>query len=368
MNHVRPDALETTRAAAGRHAGTTMNKVARFKELGLRNTANMVLLYCLKKHELFQRFVRIRPVMASIKVTEACNSRCITCTLGQKHRHPDELSQAEIMDLMEQLVRAGCRYVRFTGGEPLLRKDLPHLISQARKLGFQRVYVATNGLLLKKRALDLEGTTDVCVSLDGLEEVNDTIRGVKGDFRLSTQGIQRIREHFPGVRVEIATTLLAMNLKDVQGLIQLCVAMGARWFVNLFDTNPYFFQGIESAGFKPDRPGEVREAVAVIRGHSEKHPESFAFGQKEIDAVEAFLLHGTFPRHCILGYTNIDIDSTGEVYSGCWAMKPMGNIRRQPLEAILTDQAYTRRAMRMLTRQCPQCTCGWMVNTLYDNL
>ena len=84
--------------------------------------------------------------------------------------------------------------------------------------------------------------------------------------------------------------------------------------------------------------------------------------------MESFLLHRNFPRHCILGFTNIDIASTGEVYSGCWAMKPMGNIRSHSLEAILANGAYTRRALRMLYRQCPQCTCGWMVNTLYDQL
>jgi len=141
-----------------------------------------------------------------------------------------------------------------------------------------------------------------------------------------------------------------------------------RWFVNLFDTNPYFFNGIDASRFRAEEPEAIHEAVRVIRREHQRRPECLTFGSGQIAAAEDFLLHGTFPRHCILGYTNIDIASTGDVYSGCWAMKPMGNIRTRSMEAVLADEAYADRARRMLSRKCPQCTCGWMVNTLYDKL
>ncbi len=139
------------------------------------------------------------------------------------------------------------------------------------------------------------------------------------------------------------------------------------WFVNLFDTNPNFFQGIEPHDLQADDPGAIQEALQVIKREHKQHPECFTFNRKAVSAVESFLLEGTYPRHCILGYTNVDIDPKGGVYSGCWAMKPMGNIREQSLEAILSNPAYTSRARHMLDRHCPQCTCGWMVNTMYDH-
>lgn len=345
-----------------------MKKINLLRQIGLRHTANLFLLYCLKKTDLFQRAVRIRPIMASIKVTEACNSRCITCNLGQKKKDADELTLLEMTDLLQQLYNAGCRYVRFTGGEPLLFRDLSKLIQQAQILGFQRIYLATNGLLLKKRAGELDGLTHLSVSLDGLQENNDTIRGIPGDFHLSVEGIKRMQIRCHSPQVEIATTLLRKNLADVEGLIQLCADLKAKWFINLFDTNPYFFQDLDVLGLKADPPGTVRKAMGLIKQELQRRPECFVFEQRQFKTVETFLLQGAYPRHCILGFTNVDIGSKGEVYSGCWAMKPMGNIREQSLESILTNPAYTRRALRMLSRRCPQCTCGWMINTMYDDL
>lgn len=337
------------------------------RELGMRHILNLMYLYGLKGSGLFQKFVQVRPLMASIKVTEACNSKCITCTLAQKEQDPEELTQSEITDLLKQLMDLGCRYVRFTGGEPLLRRDLPALIQAARELGFQRRILASNGLLLSKRAKELEGITDLNVSLDGLQTANDAIRGVKGGYRRTLAGIQKCKKKHPGLQLEIATTLLGRNLGDVEGLIQLCADVQATWFVNLFDTNPYFFQGIEPHDLQADDPGAIQEALQVIKREHKQRPECFTFNRKAVSAVESFLLEGTYPRHCILGYTNVDIDPKGGVYSGCWAMKPMGNIREQSLEAILSNPAYTSRARRMLDRHCPQCTCGWMVNTMYDH-
>ena len=345
-----------------------MKKINLLRQIGFRHSSNLFLLYCLKKYDLFQRAVQIRPIMASIKVTEACNSRCITCNLAQKKKNADELTLLEITDLLQQLSNIGCRYVRFTGGEPLLFQNLPELIQEARNLGFQRIYLASNGLLLKKRAKDLDGISHLSVSLDGLEETNDTIRGIPGDFRLSIEGIKRMQIRRSSPQVEIATTLLRKNLADVEGLIQLCADLKAKWFVNLFDTNPYFFQDLDIAGLKADPPGMVRKTMGLIRQELQRRPECFVFEKKQLKTVESYLLQGAYPRHCILGFTNIDIGSRGEVYSGCWAMKPMGNIRERPLESILSDRAYSARAFRMLSRKCPQCTCGWMINTMYDDL
>ena len=121
------------------------------------------------------------PDNVEVRVTEACNSRCITCRAWKNSRE-GELSTQEMTDVFKQLREIGVGSIRISGGEPLIRSDIIELIRECRRLRFREIYVATNGLLLQSKAEGLVegGVTHFGVSLDGIEETNDLIRGVPG--------------------------------------------------------------------------------------------------------------------------------------------------------------------------------------------
>lgn len=177
-----------------------------------------------------------------------------------------------------------------------------------------------------------------------------------------------LKAECPDIDIEIATTLLAENLGEVNQLIDLCRELEVRWFVNLFDTHLYFFQEVNTAKLQAVETLEIKEALITIRRAYEATPHIFTFGKKQIDAIEEYLLHSRFPHHCILGFTNVDITPNGDIYSGCWAMPPLGNLFDQPLSDIFHSDAYQQRIKQMYTRKCPQCTCGWMINSIYETL
>ena len=114
---------------------------------------------------------------------QRCNLACIHCYSDSANKnYPGELTTLEAEKMIRDLADFKVPVLLFSGGEPLLRKDLFHLNNYARKLGLRTV-ISTNGTLInQKTALRIkEGGFDyVGVSLDGLGQNNDYFRGKKG--------------------------------------------------------------------------------------------------------------------------------------------------------------------------------------------
>ncbi len=111
-----------------------------------------------------------------VSVTDKCNLRCIYCMPNSGLPwipKPEMLSYEEIVSLVEAAASVGVRSVRLTGGEPLVRPDLPRLISRLCAIdGIQDIALSTNGLLLGEHIDDLvcAGLRRVNISLDTLRE------------------------------------------------------------------------------------------------------------------------------------------------------------------------------------------------------
>ncbi|NNF05227.1 MAG: radical SAM protein, partial [Candidatus Eisenbacteria bacterium] len=128
-----------------------------------------------------------------ISVTDRCNFRCRYCmpreVFDANHNflpRKDLLTYEEISRFARLAVSLGVEKIRLTGGEPLLRRDLPDLIRQLVAIeGLQDVCATTNGVLLTKLASELKdaGLARVTVSLDSLDDavfrkMNDAEVGV----------------------------------------------------------------------------------------------------------------------------------------------------------------------------------------------
>ena len=110
-----------------------------------------------------------------ISVTERCNLRCKYCmpAEGIKIKPKDELlTFDEIEKISKIFVSLGVKKIRITGGEPLVRKDLPNLLKNISQFnGLESLALSTNGLLLGNYIHDLKnsGVTKINVSLDSLK-------------------------------------------------------------------------------------------------------------------------------------------------------------------------------------------------------
>ncbi|QJA05324.1 12,18-didecarboxysiroheme deacetylase [Thermosulfurimonas marina] len=162
-----------------------------------------------------------RPVVVW-NVTKRCNLRCVHCyASADPNPHPDELTTEEGMALLEDLARFGCPVVLFSGGEPLMRPDILDLIKRAVDLGMRAV-ISTNGVLIDRalaRELKKLGLSYVGISMDGLREVHDRFRGVKGAFDKAMEAVENCKAE--GIKVGLRFTINKLNAQEIPGIFDL---------------------------------------------------------------------------------------------------------------------------------------------------
>jgi MoaA/NifB/PqqE/SkfB family radical SAM enzyme len=135
-------------------------------------------------------------------ITRQCNLRCKHCyAQALSKKTSDELTTREGKILLDDLSSYGAPVILFSGGEPLMRPDLPELAEYAVAKGMRAV-ISTNGTLITRelaKTLKTIGLSYVGISLDGLAVVNDHFRGVSGAFDQALTGIRNCRE--AGIKV-----------------------------------------------------------------------------------------------------------------------------------------------------------------------
>lgn len=155
-------------------------------------------------------------------ITRRCNLRCIHCYAhARAGEQRNELSTAEGMALIDDLAQMGVPVLLFSGGEPIMRKDLPELAEYAAGKGMRAV-ISTNGTLIDRetaRVLKDIGLSYVGISLDGNREVNDRFRGVEGAFDMAMEGIENCKA--AGIKVGLRFTINRFNADEIPGLFDL---------------------------------------------------------------------------------------------------------------------------------------------------
>ena len=290
----------------------------------------------------------IRPLSAHVKLTENCQAKCISCDYW-KSRWQDGIDANRAVSLIDEIGALGIRSLRFTGGEPLLRRDLFEVLARAHTSSFKSIILQTNGLLIKKLHKDINDSpiTKVCVSIDGLKPANDFIRGINGYFDLAMEGIGLLR----GKQIAIAVTLNRISAGELGRLEEVARGAGASLQFNVLSRNIYFVKGSDNDAMWPRR-SDVDEIAKFLR-------EVLKRPAYEVDYITKYYNNEvTEEPACVLGYTQVFVLSNGDVMTGCYVLKPVGNILQDSLETILASEEYARQAEAMVRRECPGCTCS----------
>ncbi|CAN2049860.1 Fe-coproporphyrin III synthase [Candidatus Magnetomoraceae bacterium gMMP-1] len=162
-----------------------------------------------------------RPVVVW-NITRRCNLKCVHCYAHAKDRSfKNELSTQEGKNLLDNLADFGVPVILFSGGEPLVRSDLPELAAYAISKGMRAV-ISTNGTLItsdKAKMLKEIGLSYVGISIDGTEKINDKFRGLKGAYRDAIEGIRNCQA--AGIKVGLRFTINKLNANEVPAIFDL---------------------------------------------------------------------------------------------------------------------------------------------------
>ncbi|MEI9975205.1 MAG: radical SAM protein [Ignavibacteriota bacterium] len=291
---------------------------------------------------------KIRPLSAHIKLTENCQAKCISCDYW-KSRWEDGLNTDRAIELVNEISGLDIKVLRLTGGEPLLRKDLFEVLAKAKTSTFKRIVLQTNGLLLRKlhKEVNASAITHVAISIDGLKETNDLIRGIRGYFDLGLEGIKLLRTK----HIAISVTLNRLSASELDKLADVAQDVGAEIEFNILSRSLFFLQDADTDAMWP-RADDVSRISEFLRNRLQRPGY-------EVDYITRYYNKEIASEpSCVLGFLQVFVLSNGDVLTGCYPLKPVGNVLKNSLESILASKAYYEQAVAMIRREFPGCTCG----------
>ncbi|WP_429463306.1 GTP 3',8-cyclase MoaA [Neobacillus sp. B4I6] len=212
------------------------------------------------KHSLIQDQLK-RPLRdLRISVTDRCNFRCSYCMPAEIFDKnyaflPKEhlLTFEEIERLAKIFVQLGVKKIRLTGGEPLLRRDLPVLVQKLLKIdGIEDIGLTTNGVYLVKYAADLKkaGLKRVNVSLDAIDdELFKKINGRGVSIKAVLKGIETARTEGLEVKINMVVKK-GMNDREIIPIVSYFKEQGITLrfieFMDVGSTNGWNFDQVVS--------------------------------------------------------------------------------------------------------------------------
>ncbi len=253
--------------------------------------------------------MRRRPVLVHFEVTMRCNARCGFCDYWKT---PADEKQKELTSFADAARYFNPMLVTFTGGEPLLRRDLESLVAAVRDaISLKYVSVITHGgMLSPERAQSLwdAGIDQFNISLDYLDGRHDIARGIPGlteKIFATVSGMRARGMH--GIRFN--TVIKNDNLDQLLPLVHRAAELGAG--VN-FSVYTDFKNGNESLllqnGFGNDVAAVIRELLAYKR----KRRGIITNSDYYLEQIPRFL-RGEMKEPCQSGLRTIHVNPTGHV-------------------------------------------------------
>lgn len=161
-----------------------------------------------------------------LELTLQCNERCFHCGSSCTAETGEVLSAAELCAVLDQIhadFAPDLPELYVTGGEPLLRRDFFEILRHAQALGFRWGMTSNATLITPEAARRLAdcGMSTISVSIDGLPETHDRLRGMPGGFDLAMRGIEALLDVGTFRNVQVTTVVNHENLHELDALFEI---------------------------------------------------------------------------------------------------------------------------------------------------
>jgi len=333
------------------------------------------------------------PITLTYSVTAACQSKCKTCNIGlEYHKNPKrkekDLKLVEIEKIFKTL--GPIYFFNISGGEPFLRKDLPDIVRLAcRYLKPKIIHTPTNAIPSKRirdltiEVLEIINQYDSKVpftvkpSIDGVGEIHDEIRGVKGNFKQLEKTISYLKEvekQYPNFHLELGTVISNFNIDHLSEIEDYVHSIGIQSYRNEIAEQRTEFFNLEDP-ITPDAETYerlIREFSAKIRKNVGKKRElakvTESFRLVYYDLVVRILREQRQAIPCYGGISNVHINFDGEVWPCCVLgySQPMGFLREQDYDFQQVWHSDQANRVRKYIKD-GNCACP-LANQAYSNI
>ncbi len=302
-----------------------------------------------------------------LSLTNQCNLRCVMCQIPQQGGG-DELTTDEVKGMVRDALKLKARVIVFSGGEPLLRKDIFELISFVRAHNLKSC-LTSNGTLIDGEAarnLSSAGVNVVNISIEGPEDVHDALRG-KGNFKKALSAINNL------ARYKIEATMATLVCRQNYAFLSYCMELAHRMGVTTVKFQPFNEIFLVDKERQKDFfiPAADIESFRANIEHTIDLSKEYRIATNPADYLRRLPYYlcgqpGSYSAPgggCASLVTSCPISAKGEVLL-CWVLadKVLGNIKTTGLSEIWNSKAHKRLKDETLKRGCRGC-----LMSCYDN-
>ncbi len=294
-----------------------------------------------------------KPLTMLLLVNRGCNLRCRFCDLWDR---PERLPRERVPGLLDDAVAIGTKTLVITGGEPTLHPDLPWIVSEARRRGLA-TNLTTNGTLLDRHYAPLvaAGLDSLSISIDGLPETHDRLRGREGAHRLAWEQLRRVVAD-RRVGVNVYMTVTRENVRELVPVWEAVRELGAGfdfWPVN--DAPDLALVSEDDARAWRHAVGHIARHDEGVRGRAHYYAEALRYHAGE-----------RTPMRCLGLVDQYGVTYTGALLPCCvWGGDGLevGNVFDTSLRELWTSAPVQAARRRMFDHGCE---AGCYNHSLYE--
>lgn len=290
----------------------------------------------------------------TVIVTYRCNARCNMCSRFKRPSKPEEEISLETIKKLPQMY-----FTNITGGEPFIREDLKNIVRELYKKS-DRIVISTNGFFTD-RIIDLckeFPNVGIRISIEGLEETNNKIRGLDDGFNKGYSTLKKLVE-MKHPDVGFGMTVQDANAKDLVPLYKLSDELNMEFATASLHNSFYF---VENKNIIHDR--------LMVAGEFEKLINELLNSNQPKKWFRAYFNHGLINYifgqkrllPCDMAFDTFFIDPYGDVMpcNGTKEKEVMGNLNEESWDELWnSEQAEeVRNKVRHCDRQC------WMIGSV----
>lgn len=344
------------------------------------------------------RYYRVRPVDTLFFLTYRCTSKCKTCTLWQRTDRTGELTLDEWKKTVDMCADMGAKYFELFGGDALLRPDVlvPLTAYIKSKPGLYCDLVTNCNLMTEEIATGLveAGIDDIWISMDGLDELHNFVRGNKKSFskvEMTIEWVKKARGNKKLPYLHSNTTISNLNYDNFDRVLPYAEAMGMD-FNHLEYAGEFWDELLDQSIIDDVRPSPYfvrQDGNSILASRDQAQIIKDKIKQMKIDArtmnislqcenVDKLTIDQMAEglcdnRRCYITRGKVTVDPRGNVVGCCnYGEWTLGNVRDEHLRDIWNNKKHKEFMKHFAHRDmklCEHCIVGVQRNpTAYQNI
>ncbi|MDD5132822.1 MAG: radical SAM protein [Candidatus Nanoarchaeia archaeon] len=283
------------------------------------------------------------------ELTDKCNQNCSFCCISKGDTETLELEH--IKKTINNAIPLGLKEVSFTGGEPFLKfKELKELISYVKSKGLETGVLTNATLVTDENLNELSGLDWARISIEGLQEINDSMRG-KGTYEKVIEGIKKFKKM--KVPIKLRSTITRFNFESIDDLVSLAhmlevdslefqpyIFLGDKEKDNTFSLTPKYHMFVSKKLLQLKKDNKSKFNIKLLSGW-------FEYLHKEFEGE---------PQPYFCGRTFLYVDVNGNVKTCAPNHKILGNIKQESIDDIFKNSKILNDLRNYdASKYCPDC-------------